>query len=50
MGGGSQKSYLKGGLSYKGAWTIFRFKKGLGEKEGAVFLRGLIPQCTLFGL
>ena len=22
------------------AWTVYRFKRGLGEKEGVVFLRG----------
>ena len=31
-----------------GAWTVYRFKGGLGEKEGMVFLRGgqVISQCT----
>ena len=32
----------------KEAWTVCRFKKGLGRKEGfGVFHGGLIPQCTL---
>ena len=30
------------------AWTVFRFKGGLGKKEGWwCFWGGLIPQCTL---
>ena len=28
-------------------WTVCRFKRELGKKEGVVFLRGLISQCTL---
>ena len=27
----------EGGLPKKGAWTVCRFKKGLGEKEGWCF-------------
>ena len=27
-------------LQKKGVWTVCRFKKGLGKKEGVVFLRG----------
>ena len=36
--------YLK-----RGAWTVCKFKGGLGKKEGGgVFERGeLIPRCTL---
>ena len=33
-----------------GAWTVCRFKGGLGEKEKSVVFEGgggLIPQCTL---
>ena len=35
-----------------GAWTVCRFKEGLGKKEGGgggggVFEGGLTPQCTL---
>ena len=37
-----------GGLPKTGAWTVCRFKRGLGENKG-VFLRGwLIPECTLW--
>ena len=38
-----------GGMPKKGAWTVCRFKGGgwLGKKKRVVFLRGLIPQCTL---
>ena len=33
----------------RGAWIICRSKRGLGEKEGVVFLKGrLIPQSTLY--
>ena len=43
-GGGSQKPIcLK-----TGAWTVCRFKKELGKKEGlGVFEGGLIPECNL---
>ena len=46
LGGGSWKTniYLKGW----GAWTVCRFKMGLGKKDGeGVFDGGLKPQCTL---
>ena len=35
----------------EGAWTVCRFRGGDLAKEGMVFLRlrGLIPQCTLYG-
>ena len=37
----SQKTNIEGGLPKKvGAWTVCRFKGGLGKKEGMVFLRG----------
>ena len=37
----SQKTNIEGGLPEKvGAWTVCRFKGGLGKKEGMVFLRG----------
>ena len=29
------------------AWTVHRFKGDVSEKSVVVFLRGLIPQCTL---
>ena len=35
-----RRNYLKVGLGQK-------FNMGLGEKEGFIFLKGLIPQCTL---
>ena len=32
----------------RGAWTVWRFKRGLGKKEGVMLLKGgLRPQCTL---
>ena len=36
-----EKPVYRGGDCLKeGRWTVFRFKRGLGEKEGLVFLRG----------
>ena len=36
-----EKPVYRGGDCLKeGHWTVFRFKRGLGEKEGLVFLRG----------
>ena len=32
------------GLPKKGAWTVFRFKRGSGEREGVVFLWGVVTQ------
>ena len=46
-GGGSQKINRKEELPKSRAWTVCKFNMGLGEKEGFVFLKGLIPQCTL---
>ena len=34
-----------GRLSKKVAWTVCRFKRGLGKKTGLCFWGGLIPQC-----
>ena len=45
LGGGftkNQHDCLK-----KGSWTFCRFKRRVVKKHGVVFLRGLIPQCTL---
>ena len=44
--GGHKKSIYRGNcLKRGGAWTVCRFKRGLGQKEEVVFLRGgLIPQ------
>ena len=39
--GGHEKPIYRGGLSKKGgAWTVCRYKGGLGEKEGVVLLGG----------
>ena len=40
------------GIVYKGgAWAVCRFKRGLGEKEGVVFLRGVeTPMHTIYKL
>ena len=40
MGGGELPK--KGG----GAWTISRFRGGLGKKDGVVFLRGGVNMIT----
>ena len=37
----------KGALPKKGAWTVYRFNGGLGEKWGSVF-EGVGSQCTLW--
>ena len=34
----SRKKQYIGGLPKKGAWIVFRFKRGLREKEKVVFL------------
>ena len=36
------KNHYIGGncLKKEGAWIVCRFKKGLGKKEGVVFLKG----------
>ena len=52
-GGGYEKPLYREELPKgEGAWTVCRFRGG-GDlaKEGMVFLRvrGLIPQCTLYG-
>ena len=40
-----------GGLPKKGACTVCRLKRELGEKElGGVFEAELTPQCTLWPL
>ena len=47
---GFTKNQYRGGIAQKGAWTVCRFKGGLGKKEGGgVFEGGLTPQCTLWG-
>ena len=35
--GGARKSNIGGNCLKMGAWTVWRFKRGLGEKEGGVF-------------
>ena len=35
-----KKHNIEGNYLNSGSWTVCRFKKGLGEKEGVVFLRG----------
>ena len=45
--GFTKNQYIRGNCLKREAWTVFRFKSGLGKKEG-VFLRGLIPQYTLY--
>ena len=50
-GGASRKPIYRRGLLKKGAWSVCRFKEGLGKKEGdGVFERGggWYPQCTLW--
>ena len=38
--GGFTKNQIEGGrLPQKGDWTVCRFKRGLGKKQGVVFLR-----------
>ena len=42
--GGYEKQYMWGELPKKGAWTVCRFKRGLGKKRGVMFLkRGWYP-------
>ena len=50
LGGRSQKNNIAGRDCLKrGAWTVCRFKGGLGKNEGGgVFEEGLIPQCALW--
>ena len=46
--GESRKTDTEGGLPKNWAWTVCRFKRELGKKEGMVFLRGLdIPMHTI---
>ena len=44
-----KNQYRGGDCLKRGAWTVCRFKEGLGKKEGegVVFEKGLISQCTL---
>ena len=39
LGRKSRKKQYTGGLSKKGAWTVYRFKE-LGKEKGVVFLMG----------
>ena len=45
-----KKTMYRGGgcLNGEGGWAVCRFNRVLCEKERVVFLRGLIPQCTLW--
>ena len=46
--GGLQKTIYRGDCLKRGAWTVCRFKRGLGKKEGSgIFFGGLIPQSIL---
>ena len=45
--GFTKKTINRGDYLKRGAWTVSRFMRGLSKKEGVVFLRGAIPQCTL---
>ena len=36
---GMKKQYIWGELPKKGAWTVCRFKRGLGKKRGVMFLK-----------
>ena len=40
----------EGGLPKKGCLDILQVWEGVGEKLGVVFLKGMIPQCTLWSL
>ena len=43
-----KKQYIGGNYLNSGAWTVCRFKKGLGEKEGVVcLLRGEINMVKI---
>ena len=45
-GGGSQKNNIEeGGLPKRGAWTVWRFKRGLARKRGGVFKGGWYPNA-----
>ena len=44
-----KKPVYIGGLREKGGLGQFADLRGLGKKDGVVFLRGLIPQRTLQG-
>ena len=47
-GGGHPKPIYKGELCKDEAWTVFRFKSGLGKKEeGGVSGGELTPQCCV---
>ena len=39
-----EKPIYSEGLPKKGAWTVFRFKKGFSKKEGVVLLTGVDTQ------
>ena len=44
--GGSRRANTEGGLPEKGAWTVCRFKRGLGKKDGGgVFHGGWHPNA-----
>ena len=46
--GFTKKQYREGDCPKRGAWTICKFKRGLGKKEGVVFLRGVdTPMHTM---
>ena len=38
--GGSRRANIEGGLPEKGAWTVCRFKRGLGKKDGGGVFHG----------
>ena len=40
VGGVHKKPIYRGKLPEKGAWTVCRFKRGLGKKEAVIFLSG----------
>ena len=42
-----KKQYIGGNYLNSGAWTVCRFKKGLDEKEGVVFLKGEIDMVKI---
>ena len=43
-----KKQYMGGNYLNSGDWTVCRFKKGLGEKEWVVILRGEIDTVKIF--
>ena len=44
--GAHEKPIYRGDCLKTGAWTLCRFNRGLGEKEGVVFLRGVDTQMN----